>query len=473
MSIFKAYDVRGIYGKDLQEKDAYLIGYNFILFTKLKSLKIARDYRLSSESLTKFFIQGAISAGCKIEYQGEISTANFYHTLFNGINSGVIITASHNPAKYNGFKFMVNLESFDLRNGLGEIEKLIYEETQKDHENSDILKDFEKTFDEINTLSFNDFLKLKEIIINPKSLENYINFLSQFFVNQINKKDLDILKKISFSIDYSSGMSGLALVSLFNKFSLHNITHFNFHPNGNFPNHPPDPLLAGDYLSKQNNKGLFTAVFDGDGDRVAFYNKNSKNISQDKIIEKYIQEFSSIYDKFVVDLRVTRNIFDLAKQNNFHVEKLRVGRAFYQKYMQENDCFFGAELSGHFFFKDFKYLDNPDIALIYMLKFLINKIKETQFDNFNFETMFNLNNNYYKLPEINLEVENADNAINILREKYSKHLVLELDGLSFDLGNLWFNIRKSNTEPILRINLEGKTESEVISFQEDLKKLLK
>ena len=463
MGIFKAYDVRGIYQQNLFEKNAYLLGYYFIKYTNLKKIKLARDYRLSGSNLTKFFILGVLKANAKVEYQGQISTVNFYHSLFEGVNSGVVVTASHNDKEYNGFKFIVNGVSFDMRNGLGEVEKLV-------DENLDCL-DYEEQ-EEFLTLPFEEFLLKFEIIENKKSLANYISFLYKFLNNIFSRKDLEILKSIKFSLDYSSGMSGMALVSLFNKLSFSNINHYNFMPDGNFPIHSPDPLKAQRFLEEQKNLGEFVGVFDGDGDRICFYNKNANVISQDKVIFKYIEEFSKFGNKFVVDLRVSKNIFDLAQDKKLNVEKLRVGRAFYQDYMKENDCFFGAELSGHLFFKEFTYLDNPDIALIYMLKFVLDNLKEVGLENFNFENILSHFSNYFKLQEINLKVKDADLCLNKLEKEFSNSIVSKMDGISFDLGNIWFNVRKSNTEPIIRINLEGNTQEEVIAFRERLEKLL-
>lgn len=465
MGIFKAYDVRGIYGKNLSEKEAYFLGYYFVKYSGLKNLKLAKDCRLSGDELAKYFVLGAFKSDCNIEYQGEISTVNFYHTLFAGVNSGVIITASHNPKEYNGFKFILNGVSFDSRNGLMDVEKLI-------DENKDNLSfnEIEKKYIDYN---FEKLCKELDVKKNHSSLEEYINFLKNFVNKKFSKKDIEILRNLNFSLDYSSGMSGLALVSLFNSLGFSKLTHLNFMPDGRFPIHSPDPFKVDDYLKNKNNTGYFTGVFDGDGDRICFYDKNGNFVFQDRIIEKFIEVFSKEHKNFVVDLRVSKSIFDLAKKLDVSVEKLRVGRAFYQDYMKENFCFFGAELSGHLFFEEFNYMDNPDIGIIYILKFVLEEIKKVGMENFEFENLFSKYLNYYKLKEWNVEVQDTDLALKKLFENYEKNLVSEMDGFSFELDNVWFNIRKSNTEPILRINLEGNSQKDVDSFRNELALLLK
>lgn len=447
MSIFKAYDIRGIYQKELTNKDAYMIGYYFIKKTNLKIVKIAHDKRLSYENLAKYLIKGIKDANSQVEYLGLSSTVNFYFSLFKGVNNGIMITASHNPKEYNGFKFMINGKSFDSRNGLDDIEKLIKED--KDN----IKVNYEKISKKLNSLSLIQFL-INEKLECKSTLNFYVDYLIKQYEKILTKEDLKIIKKLNFSIDFSSGVSSLAISQLLKKKKLNPIL-FNNVIDGNFPYHSPDPQKAQKFIHDQKDLGYFCAVFDGDGDRLVFYDENKDIILQDYIIAIYLDFFSKNSNKFVSDLRVSKSILDMAKKENFDIKLMRVGRAFYQDYMKENNCEFGAELSGHLFFKEFNYLDNPDIGLLYMLKIIAYNLKKNPV--ITFSQIVKRYKTYYKLEEKKYQIINIKNLFKKLKKMYNENnIVSNIDGLSFDLEDFWFNIRVSNTEPVVKLNFEAK-----------------
>lgn len=446
MSIYKAYDIRGIYGEELTELDAYLLGYYLPKYLELDTIKIAHDLRLSHQNLTKYLILGLQDSECEVIYLGESSTPNFYFSLFEDIDSGIMITASHNPKEYNGFKLMYEGNSFDSSNGLYELEKMIKE----DKDNKSIY--YEQIKENFLKQPFNEFLNEQSIKGNS-TISNYIYHLNDFYSMILTEKEKEILENIKFQIDFSSGVSSLAVVSFLKQTKLH-FSFLNEIPNGNFPSHSPDPIKLESYLKNLEGDYFFTAAFDGDGDRIMFYDENKNLILPDYIIATFVDYFiSQNHKNFVYDLRVSKSVSDMVLKENAKFDLMRVGRAFYKGHMDQNHCVYGAELSGHYFFRDFHNFDNPDFALIFMLKIVAQNLLKNK--EIKFSQIIEKYKTYHKIPETNLEVKDANIIFDKLKTQYKDNIILEMDGLSFDFKDYWFNIRKSNTEPIIRINFEG------------------
>jgi len=448
MSIFKTYDIRGVYGENLTELEAYKIGYYVIKYFNLNEFKVARDCRNSGDSLTKFFVKGVLDAGAKVHFLGLSSTPNFYFSLFDGVNSGVMITASHNTKEYNGFKFIIEGVSFDGRNGLFDLGNLV------EGDDDGLNEKYENFFDEISNVSLDNFLYDNSIVLNS-TLKDYSLFLKEKFDEILGVDGLKKLNGLKIGVDFSSGVSSLVFVELKKLLNL-NFIYYDEICDGDFPSHSPDPNTAGDFLKKQKENLDLIAAFDGDGDRISFYDESKNLVMIDYVIADYIDYFSKDGKNFVCDLRVSRIIKKLGEDRKFNVDFIKVGRAFYKDHMDENNCGFGAELSGHLFFESFKNFDNPDLALIYMLKIYLGKLEKN--NNLKFSEMFDEYKVYFKIHETNFKVKDADVVFDKLKGEFSENLVLELDGLSFDFGDWWFNIRKSNTEPVVRVNLEAKNE---------------
>ncbi|MFW5705015.1 MAG: hypothetical protein ACOCXG_04175, partial [Nanoarchaeota archaeon] len=297
-------------------------------------------------------------------------------------------------------------------------------------------------------------------------IKDYQKYLKKKYKKILSRKEIKTLKKISFAIDFSSGVSSLANKEVLKNIGL-NFTDLNSNPDGNFPNHTPDPTSATKFLQKRHlTKNFFTAVFDGDGDRILFYDKNNIQILNDYTICSYIDFFSKKLNHFAIDLTVSKAVDLIAKQNKVKITRIKVGRSHYHSFMEKIKCGFGAEKSGHLFFKEFNYLDNPDIGLIYMLKIVAqNLIKD---ENIQFSQIFSKYKYFAKGKDLTLEVQNPNFILKDIEKKYESKISSKLDGISLDFGNFWCVIRKSNTEPIIRIVSEGKTK-EIVDTE--LKKL--
>lgn len=464
MGIFKAYDIRGIYKEELTKKHAYMIAYYTCKYFNFKEIKIAHDSRESYDELTKYFILGAQNFNTKILYQGMLSTPNFYYTLFEGCSDGVIITASHNPKEYNGFKIMKNLDGVNYETGIKEIEKMYIED--KDSISS--------KFEEIQTIY--DKILLKEIVEELKENNNlviedykksYLNFLEEFYNKTLTREEKETLKTKKIAFDFGNGMSSQAIKPFVEKI-LENTIFYNYNIDGTFPTHTPDPSKAKDFVSKTKENFDLLIAFDGDGDRMQIYDENKKYILPDFLITTLIDFFvkNGFGSSYCYDLRVSKRVEEIIEENNLKGVKVRVGRSYYTTLMKKEDIFFGAELSGHFFLKDFKYLDNPDMTFIYLLKVIASKIKETPISEY-IQTL----KKYYRMEEFNLKVEDANIVMNQIEDKYSQNIVSKLDGISIDLEDVWFNVRMSNTEPVLRFNIEANSEQEALNIEKELKEL--
>ncbi len=461
MGIYKAYDIRGIYGLELKEIDSYLFAYYFAKKYNVKEIKIANDCRNSRETLSKFLIEGFLDANCKVEYLGLSSTVNFYFSLFEGINSGIMITASHNSKEYNGFKIILNGKSFDGRNGLEKMEETILED--KDNK----IRDFEQVKNQINAYSLKEFLDIKEIETKSK-LNLYIDYLRKLIHLKLHSNEIEILKKNIIGLDFSSGMSSLALKKTL-ELEGFNIVSYNFIPDGNFPNHEPEPREAEEFVKNIKENFSFLAAFDGDGDRIGFYDENKKLIPLDYIICKYIEYFSEGHKNFICDLRISKIAIELAKNKKLKLNLMKVGRAYYKDYLDENLGVFGAELSGHLFFESFNNYDNPDVALIFMMKIYAENLLKK--NDLKFSELFKKYEKYTKFPETNLKVQDGEKILETFKKMYEKNIVMDIDGLSFDFKSYWFNIRKSNTENLIRLTFEGKDDSTIKEFDNIVNKI--
>jgi len=404
--IFKAYDIRGIYGEQLNEDIAYKIGRAFAMYIGSK-IVVARDNRLSSDSLFEALTRGITDQGSDVYNIGLSTSPMFYFAVSNLVcDGGVIITASHNPPQYNGFK-MVRSDAMPLsgEDGIDQIKQLVEENNFSSSKKGNI-----------STLDITD---------------KYVNSF------EIKKYNLKVV------VDTANSVSGLIVNRMFRGVSLF---HLFSELDGSFPNHEPNPLEEKnikDLREKVLEYGADIGIaFDGDGDRVFFVDEKGELISSDLIIAL----IAKLIDKKVLyDLRCSNIIKETARDSVMW----RVGHSFIKKKMKDEDIFFGGEYSGHYYLKQgSSYFESPYFVIYKLFEAMENKKLSELIAPFK---------KYYHSGELNFEVKDKQSIIEKVEKNYSYGKITKIDGVRIDFDDWWFLLRGSNTEPILRLIVEAKS----------------
>lgn len=421
-SIFKSYDIRGIYGRELDENIAEKIGKNFALKTGFKKIAVGRDGRLSSLPLFNALSKGIRSCGADVYDIGQVPTECIYFsTAKYGLDAGIMITASHNPKEYNGFK-IVKKE--------GDVIKVISG------------KDIEKMISEENLKENNENGKIIELDIWQDFLNHILSFA-----------DIKKIKPLKIVVDATNGVASKAVLLLKEKLPVE-IVDLNFEIDGNFPAHSPNPLMEGS-ANQISNKVLEEKadagfIFDGDADRIYLIDEKGEFIRADIaliLLAKYFLDKNpgaTIAYNAVCSKAVPRFIEEWGGK----AIRTKVGFIYVQQGLLENNGIMGGELSGHYCFKDNFYVDSGFIAFLTLLAIISESGKKLS-------DIKDELSPYAKASEINFEVQDKDKIIEAIKEKYSDGKQDELDGLTVGYKDWWFNIRPSQTEPLLRLTIEA------------------
>ncbi|HOW13125.1 MAG TPA: phosphomannomutase/phosphoglucomutase [Candidatus Pacearchaeota archaeon] len=452
-SIFKSYDIRGIYPNDINKEVAYKIGKGFATFL-INSLKkreiivsLGQDMRLSSPILKKEFKRGLINSGINVVDIGLVSTPTLYFSVFNyNYDAGVQITASHNPKEYNGFKLVKNSE-----NGIIKIGK---------NSGMNILEDIvlKERFIKTN--------KKGKSIINKKVLNDEINKLIEFI-------DYKKIKKLKIVADAANAMLGIDLDALFKKLPV-KLIKMNFKLDGRFPKHEANPLkfetlkdLQKKVIKEKADLGIAP---DGDGDRVFFIDEKGKIIPASHITALLSKELLRMFpkEKIAFDIRYIFTPKEIVlKEKGFPIIT-PVGHALISEKMREKNALFAGESSGHYFFRQTGFAESSLLVILLVLEIIsrenkpISKILKPLISSF-------------ESGEINFELKDKKlikNKFKILKEHYKNGKISLLDGLSIEYPDWRFNLRASNTEPLLRLNLEAKSKKILKEKQKEVLSLL-
>ena len=429
-SIFKAYDVRGLYPREINEEGARLIGRGFVAYLHATRVAVSRDMRLSSPSMAAAFIEGARAQGADVVDYGMMGTDMLYFAVArDGLDGGVQITASHNPKEYNGIK-MVRKDAFPLsgESGIGDIRDMIAAN------------------------------RLPSPAPTPGTLAQE-NVVDDYVTHVMSFIDPSIIKPFNVVLDAGSGIAGMVAPRLFARLPC-KVTALCFEVDGTFPNHEANPLI------EENRRDITERViadkadigiaWDGDADRCFFLDGAGEFVPGDFITALLAEAFliKNPGAKIVYDVRASYAVKDTAAKYGSEALMNRVGHAFFKKRMREDNAIFGGEVTGHYYFRDNFYADNGFIPALLILELMSRKGQTLH------ALLAPLRAKYFISGEINTKVSDvrkAQEKIDALAETYKTGNVYRMDGISAEFPDWHFNVRGSNTEPMLRLNLEALT----------------
>ncbi len=426
-SIFKSYDVRGIVGSQLTPEVAYLIGRAFVQALKRTNICIGRDMRPSGDDLMEALTRGAIDGGADVTHIGLISTDALYFAVGHyGFDGGVMITASHNPAEYNGLKFCRDeAQAISLDTGLGEVRDLALsgdftEPSRKGsaHER-EVLDDFGR---------------------------HCVSFI----------RDVTKIKPYKIAIDAGNGMAGLTVPYVFKYLPQVEVVPLYFELDGTFPNHPASPIEDENKLALRkaviDQNCDLGAAFDGDADRMFIVDERGGfpdgSIVTAAVGVATLKKYPG--SKILYNLICSRSVPEAVVAHGGTPVRSQVGHSLIKPLMREEDIPFGGEHSGHFYFRENWFADSGMIALMQCLD-LFSEIDGP------ITTAIAPYNARFRSGEINTKVDDADAKMHAIEKHFADAKIDHLDGVTVQYEHWWLNVRKSNTEPLLRLNVEGDT----------------
>ena len=428
--IFKAYDVRGIYPSDIQEDLARDIGRAFVVYLGARRIAVGRDMRVSAPSLAAAFIDGARAQGAHVVDYGLIGTDMLYYAVArDDHDGGAQITASHNPKQYNGMK-LVGRQAIPLSGdkGISDVRDLV------------IGRKIPAPSGARGRLSSTDVLN------------DYVRHVLSFI-------DVSVLKPFHAVLDAGSGMGGLVAPPLFAHLPCRT-TRLCFEVDGTFPNHEANPLIEENrrdiverVVAEQADIGI---AWDGDADRCFFIDGSGEFIAGDFITALLAEAFLLKHPgaKIVYDVRASYAVKDTVARHGGTALMNRVGHAFFKTRMREDGAIFGGEVTGHYYFRDNAYADNGFIPALLILELMSKKGQALR------DLLAPLRERYFISGEINTKVGDMTlvaDKIEGLARRYADAHTYRMDGISVEYPDWHFNVRPSNTEPLLRLNLEGRT----------------
>ncbi|MCF7860649.1 phosphomannomutase/phosphoglucomutase [Candidatus Woesearchaeota archaeon] len=435
---FKAYDIRGLYPQEVNEELAYKLGRSIVDLFGPKKVVIGNDMRVSSPSLTKELTKGFIEAGCDVVQIGLCTTPLLgFSVVSKKFDFGVMVSASHNPAKYNAFKLIMNGGlQMHIDSGISELKKHI----MTNHFSSQIASG------NVEKASF---------------LEEYLEHI----ISCCND-----LKGIRAVVDYGNGVGALTSSPAFKKLGI-DLTELYPEPDGNFPNHAANPQELGNVEELQqevkSNKAEIGIFYDGDADRSLIVDEKGDIVAPDMLLAALAtEELKKHPDKVYYDLRFSKVLPEIIRELGGTPIMMKVGNPFYKEKLIKEGGIIAGEFSGHIMFKENLCLDDGLFAAVKFMNIMREQNKTVS-------EIIEPFKKYYGSAEINLEVEDADVTMQKVKEQFPDGKNIDLDGVYIVYEDWWFSLRKSNTEPLVRLRLEANTSDLMEEKKDQLLKIIK
>ena len=444
--IIKAYDIRGLVKDEVTPDFSFSLGVAFAKFLEIErepaTIVVGEDMRPSSAPLADAFSDGATSQGMDVIRIGLASTDMLYFASGKLNLPGVMFTASHNPAKYNGMKLCKSgARPIGQESGLIKIRQLIEEGVPISNRPV-------------------GHVKTQEL------LKDYVDYLLARFPKNTFKK-----RKLKVVIDAGNGMAGFTAPAVMEKLNVDLVPMY-FELDGNFPNHEANPIEPENLKSLQKRvkkeKADIGLAFDGDADRCFLIDENGDLVNPSALTGLIaVRELKANPGATIIyNLISSKAVPEVIAENGGIALRSRVGHSYIKSLMAESGAVFGGEHSGHFYFGDFWRADSGMLAALYALAELMATPKSLS-------NLLQPFNRYFSSGEINSKVKDASKSIKLIKEKYqSEYQIDELDGLTVTADSWWFNLRPSNTEPLLRLNVEADTQKQMAEIRDTVISLI-
>jgi phosphomannomutase len=435
--IFKPYDVRGLYPSQLDEDGAYAIGRAYIDQFEAKRIAVGFDMRVSSPALAEAVRRGAADGGADVLDLGLVGTEMVYFAVGElGLDGGIAVTASHNPKEYGGMK-IVRAGALPVGGDSG-------------------------LLDVRDRALAGKWREARPGTIRPEDIwDRFVDRVLSFV-------DVDALRALRIVIDAANGMAGTMLPPVLERLRMLDVVECFFEPDGTFPNHEPNPLLPENrefIISKTRaERADFGVAFDGDADRCFFVDDTGEFVPGDFVTALFAESIlaGERGGKVIYDVRASWAVPEAIERAGGEAFVNRVGHAFIKQRMRELDAVFAGEVSAHYYFRKFSQADSGTVPFLLMCELISRRGKLS-------DVLRPFRERYFITGEINTPVADVASTLARLEERFgSEGNVSHLDGLSVEAADWHFNVRPSNTEPLLRLNLEARSQGQMEAKRDEV-----
>ena len=444
--MFKAYDVRGLYPSELDEDGAYRIGRAYVEYFEPRRIAVGRDMRLSAPSMAEATIAGAADGGADVVDVGLVGTEMVYHAVTElELEGGICVTASHNPKDYTGMKI--------VRRGALPVGG-----------DSGLAQVREGALAELGEVSRRGDVRAEDVW--PSFVDKVLSFV-----------DVETIRPLRVVVDAANGMAGVMLPPVLERLPQLDVVRCYFDPDGAFPNHEPNPLLPENrefIVARTRAEGADLGVaYDGDADRCFFVDDTGEFVPGDFVTallsEAVLEKEPRPGAKVIYDVRASRAVPETIERAGGVPLVNRVGHAFIKHRMRKEDALFAGEVSAHYYFREFSQADSGVVPFLLVLELLSRRERKLS------QLLGPYRERFFLTGEINTPVADVALKLQELKERYAAlgGRISHLDGISVDFDDWHFNVRPSNTEPLLRLNLEALSESVMEEKRDEVLELIR